>query len=153
MRKIIFLLVITLIAQSCKLNEKPEFVRVDKVNVLHADLKTVSLEAKAVFLNKNHLGGTLGTDNIDVFVDDHLMAKVSAEDFKVPAKDEFTVPLTVNFDTSKLLEENGNDLLGSLLNQFLNKKVMVRFKGELAYKVAGFKSTYPIDHLEEIEIK
>lgn len=153
MRKIIFLLVVTIVAQSCKLNEKPEFVRVDQVNVLQADLKTISLEAKAVFLNHNHLGGTLRTDNIDVFVDEHLMAQVSAEEFNVPKKDEFVVPLSVNFDTSKLLDKNNNDLLGSLLKQFLNKKVMVRFKGELAYKVAGFKSTYPIDHLEEIEIK
>jgi len=153
MKKIIFPILILLFSMGCKLTEKPEFLRVGKVEVVRADLKTVALKADAVFLNHNHLGGTLRTDNIDVFVDDHLMAKVSAEEFMVPKKDEFVVPLAVNFDTSKLIESENNDLLGSLLKQFLDKKVIVQFKGELAYKVAGFSSTYPIDHTEEILIK
>jgi len=138
------------LAYSCKLNEKPEFVRVEKVDVIHADFKTVELKANAVFLNHNHLGGTLRTDNIDVFVDNDLIAKVSTEEFKVPNQNEFVIPLLVNFDTSKLVDGQNNDLLGSLLKQFLNKKVIVRFKGDLAYRVAGYSSTYPIDHIEEI---
>ncbi len=153
MKKIILPITFLFALIGCKLTEKPEFLRVDKVDVVRADLRTVALKADAVFLNHNHLGGTLRTDNIDVFVDDHLVAKVSAEEFKVPKKDEFVVPLAVNFDTSKLIDSENNDLLGSLLKQFLNKKVIVQFKGELAYKVAGFSSTYPIDHTEEILIK
>ncbi len=135
------------------MTEKPEFLRIDKVDVVHADLKNIALKADAIFLNHNHLGGTLRTDNIDVFVDDHLVANVSTEEFKVPAQDEFTVPLSVNFDTSKLLGREDNNLLGSLLKQFLDRKVVVRFKGELGYKVAGYNSSYPIDHIEEIQIK
>lgn len=153
MQKLILPLVILLFTVSCKLKEKPEFVRIDKVDIVKADFKTIALKADAVFINHNHLGGTLRTDNIDVFVDDQLIAKVSAEEFKVPAKDEFVVPLAVNFETSKLVDTKNNNLLGSLLKQYLNKKVMVRFKGELGYKLAGFNSTYPIDHVEEIQIK
>ncbi len=153
MRKSILLIVVLFIVKACKLTEKPEFVRVDKVDVLHADLSTVALKANAVFQNHNHVGGTLRTDNIDVFIDNHLVAKVSSEEFKVPAKDEFVIPLSVDFDTSKLVDGDNVDLLGSLLKQFLERKVIVQFKGELVYKVAGFGSTYPIDHVEEIIIK
>lgn len=153
MQKIILPIVILFLAVGCKLTEKPEFVRVNKVDVVHADFRTIALQADAVFLNHNHLGGTLRTDNIDVFIDDHLMAKVSSEEFKVPSQDEFVVPLSVNFDTSKLIDGKNNNLLGALLKQFLNKKVLVRFKGELTYKVAGFSASYPINHIEEIQIK
>jgi len=153
MKKTILPIIIVFVLSGCKYKEKPEFIRVDKVDVIRADFKTVELKADAVFLNHNHLGGTLSTENIDVFVDEKLIAKVSAEEFEVPKQDEFVVPLAVNFDTSKLIDGENNDLLGSLLKQFLNKKVIVQFKGELAYKVVGFSSTYPIDHTEEILIK
>jgi hypothetical protein len=146
-------LTILFLAVSCKLKEKPEFVRINKVDVVYADFKTVQLKAEAVFMNHNHLGGTLYTDNIDVFVDDHLIAKVTSEKFKVPSQDEFVVPLLVNFDTSKLIESKNNTLLASLLKQFLNKKVIVRFKGELTYEVVGFSASYPIDHIEEVQIQ
>jgi len=153
MRKNILYLLVFLVSTSCKLTEKPEFVRVDKIDVVKADLNMVALKANAVFMNHNHLGGSLRTDNIDVYVDNHLIAKVSAEEFKVPAKDEFVVPLAVNFETEKLLNNENNGLLGALVKQFLNQKVMVQFKGELTYKVAGFNASYPIDHMEEIQIK
>ena len=146
-------LTILFLAVSCKLKEKPEFVRINKVDVVYADFKTVQLKAEAVFMNHNHLGGTLYTDNIDVSVDDHLIAKVTSEKFKVPSQDEFVVPLLVNFDTSKLIESKNNTLLASLLKQFLNKKVIVRFKGELTYEVVGFSASYPIDHIEEVQIQ
>jgi len=153
MQKFILLVTLLFLFFGCKLTERPEFVRVDKVDVVSADFKTVELKAEAVFMNHNHLGGSLRTNDINVFIDDHPIAKVSYEEFKVPARDEFVVPLTVNFDTSKIIEGKSNDLLGALLQQFLNKKVKVRFEGELVYKVAGYSSTYPINHIEEIVIK
>jgi hypothetical protein len=153
MRKIILLLVILFLTVSCKLTEKPEFLRINTVDVVLSNFKTVKLKADAVFMNSNHLGGTLRTDNIDVFIDDHLVAKVSSEEFKVPSQDEFVVPLLVNFETSKLIDGKNKNLLGSLLKQFLNKNVIVRFKGGLTYEALGFSASYPIDHIEEIQIK
>jgi len=153
MRKIILIVIIFAISLSCKLNKKPEFLRVNKIDVVSADLDKVVLKADAVFINHNNVGGKLQTDNIDVFIDENLIAKVSSEAFKVPSKEEFTIPLSVDFDTSKLLDSQNNGLLGALVKQFLNKEVTVRFKGELTYIVAGFKASYPIDHTEDIQIK
>jgi hypothetical protein len=153
MRKIVLILGVLAVAISCNVTKQPDFIRISKVDVVSADLNTVVLKAEAVFKNNNDVGGKLKTDNIDVFIDDNLIAKVSSEEFKVPSKKEFTIPLLVNFDTSKLLESENNGLLGVLVKQFLNKEVKVRFKGELIYKVAGFKSSYPIDHTENVQIK
>ncbi len=153
MRKIILIITILAFTTSCNFKKKPEFQRIDNVGVIEANLSEVSLKADAVFKNLNHLGGKLKTDNIDVFIDNQLIAKVSSEEFKVPARDEFTIPLMVKFDASKLINGNKNGLLGSLVKQLLNQKVNVQFKGELSYTIAGFKAVYPIDHIEEIEIK
>lgn len=153
MRKIVLILGILAVAISCTVTKQPDFIRIGKVDVISADLNTIALKAEAVFKNNNNVGGKLKTENIDVFIDDNLIAKVSSEEFKVPSKKEFTIPLLVSFKTSKLLESEKNGLLGALVKQFLNKEVRVRFKGELVYKVAGFKSSYPIDHTENIEIK
>lgn len=153
MRRTILIVTVFALSMSCKLNKKPEFLRINKINVVSADLNTVVLKADAVFMNHNNLGGKLQTDNIDVFVDENLIAKVSSEAFKVPSKEEFTIPLSVNFNTSELLQSENNSLLGALAKQFLNKEVTVRFKGELTYIVAGFKASYPIDHIEDIQIK
>ena len=152
MQKIFVALLGLWVLNSCSFTEKPEFVRIDRVDILQADLNKVVLKADAVFLNHNHLGGTLHTDNIDVLVDGHVVAQVSSDTFEVPLKDTFTIPLSVRFDTAKLLEDKGNGLLGSILNQVLRKKVNVRFKGEIGYTVLGFSSSYALDHSEEMLI-
>ncbi len=153
MRKTILFLVLLITFSGCQLTEKPEFVRIENIDVVRADLDSVKLKANAIFLNHNHLGGSLTTDKIEVLVDEKHIATVSSEEFKVPAKDEFSVPLTVNFSAMQLLEKENSGILGSILKQVLNRKVVVTFRGNLEYKVVGFSSTYPIDHTEEIEIK
>ncbi|MEO1012868.1 MAG: hypothetical protein AAFX53_16330 [Bacteroidota bacterium] len=152
MQKLFFILLCLFFLNSCSFTEKPEFVRIDRVDILQADLGKVVLQADAVFLNHNHLGGTLHTDNIDVLVDEQVMAQVSSETFEVPRKEEFTIPLSVRFNTAKLLEGNNSGILGSVLNQMLNKKINVRFKGEIGYTVLGFSSSYALDHSEDILI-
>jgi len=153
MKKTILFTLFLITFLGCKLTEKPEFVRVENVDVVRADLDSVQLKANAVFLNRNHVGGRLITENINVLIDEKPIATVSSEEFKVPAKDEFVVPLTVNFSALELLDKKNNDLLGSILKQVLSRKVVVTFRGDLDYKVAGFSASYPIDHTQEIEIK
>ncbi len=137
----------------CNFNKKPEFIGVDDIGLAKADLDTINLKADAIFINGNDLGGTLLTDEIQVFIDDAYIATVSSEAFNVPPREEFTVPLLVKFPTSKLFQENDNGLLGAILKQVLNNKVVVNFKGNLTYELAGFSFDYPIDHSEEIILK
>ncbi|MCP4975673.1 MAG: hypothetical protein GY931_05885, partial [Maribacter sp.] len=113
----------------------------------------INLKADAIFKNGNDLGGTLLTDEIQVFIDDAYVATVSSEAFNVPPRDEFTAPLFVKFPTTKLFNEKDNGLLGAILKQVLNNKVVVNFKGDLTYELAGFSFDYPIDHSEEIILR
>ncbi len=153
MKKAFSLLLLSLLCVSCTINEKPEFIGIERINVEQASLEAITIKANALFNNANDLGGTLLTDEIQVFIDDVFVATVSSEAFEVPAQDTFTVPLKVIFPTSKLLEESNGGLLGTILKQVLNKKVEVNFKGDLTYVLAGFSFDYPIDHKEEIHIK
>jgi len=145
----LFLLLITSFT-SCKITEKPEFLTVKNIKVLHSNSDSITLSANAFFNNPNDVGGELRTDGIKVYVNDNEVATVSSESFKVPAKKEFTIPLTANILTKNLLNENN---LGSLLGSLLGQNLKVQYVGEIKYKVFGLNHTYKIDKTEDVKIK
>ena len=153
MKKVFSILMLCVFFFGCNIKEKPKFIGVENIGIAKASLDTINLKAKAIFKNGNDLGGTLLTDEIKVFVDSTYVATVSSKAFKVPPRDEFTIPLLVKFPTSKLFEKGKGGLLGTIIKQLLNNKVVVTFKGDITYKLAGFSFDYPIDHSKEIIIK
>ena len=153
MKNVFFILVLAILVQSCTFDKKPEYLGIDNVWVEEASSNNITLKADAHFKNENDLGGTLLTDEIKVYLDNIYIASVSSEAFDVPAKDNFIVPLTVSFPLSKLFKEGNRNLLGAILNQVLNKKMKIDFKGSITYKLAGFSYDYPVDHSQEITIK
>lgn len=152
MKKVLSILVFIFVVISCSVKKKPIFLKIDDVNVLSFKTDTVKLEAKAYFKNENDIGGKISTDEIKVFVDDIEVAKVSSEEFKVPANKEFSVPLLVAVPTKKVFDNEGG-ILGGLLKSVLNNSIKVKFKGNIKYKVLGFSSVYPIDKTKELKIK
>lgn len=152
MKKVLSILVFIFVVISCSVKKKPIFLKVDDVNILSFKTDTVKLEAKAYFKNENDIGGKISTDEIKVFVDDIEVAKVSSEEFKVPANKEFSVPLLVAVPTKKVFDNEGG-ILGGLLKSVLNNSIKVKFKGNIKYKVLGFSSVYAIDKTKELKIK
>jgi hypothetical protein len=150
MKKFIILFLLTSLFYNCKVKEKPEFINVKNISVIEATSTEVSLTADAIFNNPNHIGGTLETDGIEVYVNGIKTVTVSSEAFKVPARDTFSVPLLVKIPTSKIINSNS---IGGLLNSILSKKVNVQYKGVLKYKVLGFSHTYNIDETKDVKIK
>lgn len=144
---ILFVLLSTL---SCSVKKAPEFVGVERIKLLEADGKTITLTADALFKNLNDVGGQIETDSIIVMIDNVKMARVQAESFDVPAREEFTIPLKVNIPTKDIFNENN---LSSIFNSILSQKLKVNFKGDLKYKVLGFSRTYAVDRTEEVKIK
>ena len=61
------------------------------------------------------------------------------------------MPLEVTIPFNKIPGNKNGGLLGAVLGSF-NKTHRVTFKGQLNYKVAGFKSTYIINHTEELKL-
>ena len=153
MKKLIFICAIFLLISSCAVKKKPIFIKVDDVKLLSLKSDTIRLGANAYFKNPNDIGGKISTDEIKVIINGAELAQVSSEEFKVPARKEFTIPLKVVIPAKRVFENNKGGILGGLINSILNKSIKVQFKGDLRYKVLGFSKVYPIDKTEEIKIK
>ena len=150
MKKLIILSTILLTFLSCKVKEKPEFLRVENIKVLESNAETVTLTADAFFLNPNDIGGELKSDGIKVFVNNNEMATVSSESFKVPAKKEFSIPLKAVIPADSIFS---NKNIGDLISSLFSKKLKVQYKGDIKYKALGFTYTYEVDKTEDVKIK
>ena len=152
MKKFTILLLI-LLTTSCAIKKKPEFIKIDGIELVEANSRTLTLKAEALFNNPNVVGGRLNTEGVNVFVNDMLMGVVSAEEFKVPAKNSFKVPLQIKINTKDLLSKDPNGFLSGLLNSVLNRNLKVTYKGVIQFKALGFSYKYPIDKTETVKIK
>ena len=148
-----YFLVLLLIISSCSIHKEPVFVKLDNIEVLSFALDTIKLQAVAFFENPNDVGGTIGTDGLKIFVNGDEVASIFSEEFKVPARKNFRIPLSAHIPTKNMLNANKNGVLGSLLNSLLTKKLTLRIKGKLQYVVFGFKSDFLVDKTQDIKIK
>lgn len=151
MKNTFYFSLLFLLITSCSINKQPVFKKVDNVKVTAFTGDTIRLKAEAFFENPNDVGGTISTDQIKVIVNETEVAQVSSEEFKVPARKEFAIPLKVVIPAKKVFSSNKGGLLGGLLNSVLNKSIKVQFKGDLKYKVLGFSRVYKVDQIQEIK--
>ncbi|WP_201288847.1 LEA type 2 family protein [Polaribacter septentrionalilitoris] len=152
MKKLIYFIVLFLIITSCSVNKEPVFLKVDNVKVIAIASDTIRLKAEAFFENPNDVGGKISTDNLSIFVNNNEVAQVFSDDFKVPARKEFAIPLHVVIPTKRVFENNKNGILGGLLNTIFNKSIKIQFKGNLQYKFLGFKKVFVINQTKEIKL-
>lgn len=153
MIKKLTILILIFMTTSCAIRQKPEFIKIDRIELVNANSRTLTLKADALFNNPNSVGGRLNTEGVSVFVNDILMGVVSTEAFKVPAKDNFKVPLQIEVNTKDLLNKDPNGLLGGLLNSVLNRSLKVTYEGIIQFKALSFSYNYPINKTETIKIK
>jgi hypothetical protein len=151
MKNILYFTLLIIIISSCSVNKQPTFIKVDNVKVASFSGDTIRLKAEAFFTNPNDVGGKISTDEIKVILNRAEVAQVSSEEFKVPGRKDFTIPLVVLIPAGKVFENNKNGILGGLLNSFLKKSIKVQFKGDIKYKVFGYSSVYPVDQIQEIK--
>lgn len=150
MKKHLLLILFFSLFYNCKISKKPTFVGVEKIKIINATKKNITLSANALFKNPNSIGGTLKTDGLKVLINNNEVANFVTETFKVPKKKEFTIPLTVSVSTDSILGQNKlGGLLGSLLSQNLN----VQYKGKIDYKILGVSSSYDVDKTEKVKLK
>ena len=138
---------------SCTVTKEPVFLKVDDLKLVGFAADTIKVNANAFFENPNDVGGKISTDAILVFVNGEEVAQVTASQFNVPARKEFTVPLFIKIPTKKIFQNNKNGLFGGLLNSVLNNKIKVQLKGNLKYSILGFKKDFLIDTTQDINIK
>ena len=148
-RLLMFSLIFTLLF-SCNFTKKPEFVRLEDFEVIDSNSKNITIRAEALFLNKNDVGGTLKTDDLKVYINDLELASVVSDEFDVPKRENFTIPLTIKVATESLIN---NKNLGSLLGSLISQSLKVHIKGEIKYKIMGYSSTYSVDEIQDVKIK
>jgi|SRR5690606_6029143 len=149
-KKLIILLTIGVMQLACTVSEKPQFIGVEHIEIIESTPQFITFTAQARFLNPNDIGGELQTDEIKVFVNNNEMASVSTENFEVPAKTEFSIPLKTHVPTDSIFS---NKNLGGLIGSLFSKQVKVQYKGDIKYKVFGFSHTYSVDVTENVKIK
>lgn len=150
MKRTLLLLTIACTFFNCKVNEKPLFVNVENIKVEESTSKYIIMSADALFMNPNDIGGELKTDEIKIYVNDNEVGYVSSESFKVPAKDEFTIPLKATIPVDSLLSGKS---IGGLIGSLFSKTMKVQYKGDIIYKTLGFSYTYGVDETEDVKIK
>ncbi|WP_044398705.1 LEA type 2 family protein [Lacinutrix sp. Hel_I_90] len=146
----IILSTILLTMTSCKIQEKPEFLRIENIEVVDSNSDYIIISGDAFFNNPNRIGGKLETKGIKVSFNDIDMGTVSSQSFEVPSRQAFSIPLQAHIPSKKLLNLNN---LSSLLNSVLNKAVQVKYIGEIKYTVLGFSHRYTVDEIQEVHIK
>jgi len=152
MKKVVLLFVLSVTLLSCEVTEKPEFIKVNSVEIIDTSLSNFTMLAKLQFKNKNSIGGTLQANDIHVFVDSINVATINSELFDIPKKSEFELPLEATIPFSKVYENNKKDLLSNIINIISSKKVSILYKGEVRYKLGAFSYDYPLNYSQEIEI-
>ena len=70
MLKKLFLLTITVLFSSCTVTEKPEFIGIDNIQIVNANLDQLTVSADAQFNNPNSVSGTLSSEGILVIVNE-----------------------------------------------------------------------------------
>ncbi len=153
MKNILYFSFLVLLITSCSVQKEPIFIKVDNVKVISFASDTIKLKADAFFENPNDVGGKISTDEIKILINEKEVAQVFSEEFKVPARQEFSIPLIAHIPTKNILNSNKNGVLGGLLNSLLTNKVNVRIKGNLEYVVFGFKREFLVDKTQEIKFK
>jgi hypothetical protein len=153
MKKGCYFIVLFLLMYSCSVKEYPVFIKVDNVKLIAVASDTIRLQVNAYFQNPNDVGGKISTDEIKVIINGAEVARVSSDEFKVPARNEFSIPLKVVIPSKRIFENNKNGILGGLINSIFKKSIKVTFKGNLKYKVFGFSNTYPVDITKDLKIK
>ncbi|MFC0604541.1 LEA type 2 family protein [Winogradskyella pulchriflava] len=148
-RYLLFLLFFTLVF-NCTVTEKPEFIGLENIKVVNSNIQTITLKADALFMNPNDVGGSLKTDDLKVYINDTEVATVVSDEFNVPSKKNFTIPLIVAVATDSIMD---NKSLGGLLGSLISQRLKVQYKGDIKYKVLGYSSTYSVDETQELKIK
>ncbi len=144
-------LLLTLI--SCTVTDKPEFIKVNSLDLIDASLNNFKIKANLQFRNTNSVGGVLQVNDVHVFIDSIDVATIQVTEFKVPKKSEFNIPLEATIPFSKVFNNNKQELLEDIMNVISSKKVNVQYKGEIRYKLGAFHYDYPLDYKQVLKLK
>jgi len=138
---------------SCTLIDPPEFIGVEEVALQKFDGKEIEIVASLTFLNPNNLGGNLKYDAIEVVVNDLNAGVINSEFFEIPPKKEFSVPMVTKIKYDDLFKSDRKNILKNILNVVLEKKINIKFQGNVVYKLGSLSYNYPLNYSDTLFLK
>jgi len=148
MKKISILLLLLFFA-TCNMPQVPEFVGISKIDFKKNKQGKLVLLTHAKYHNPNLVGGTFILKDVKVFIDNKYFANVNSQDYKVPAKKDFEIPLEVDFDMNFFKKKNS--IFGAL-NAALKNKLTVQYNGKIYFVNMKLNIPYNIDYEQEVKI-
>jgi len=138
---------------SCTLIDPPALVGIEEVMIQKFDGKEIEIVASLKFLNPNNLGGNLKYDDIEVVVNDLNVGVINSELFEIPSKKEFSVPLVAKIKYCDLFKSDLKNVLNNILNVVLEKKMNIKFQGNVVYKLGSLSYNYPLNYSDTLFLK
>ena len=153
MRKICYVLFLSLIVFSCTFTEQPNFIKIKNVRVQKANLSKVIINADALFENLNDIGGNLELNKLEVFANNIKVSNISTKKFKVPIKDNFSIPIKVSFSPKQIFDDHKKGFPSNIFKSIKNKQVTILYKGVITYSLGDFSYDYNINYSQKIALK
>jgi hypothetical protein len=150
LKRILFISLFFTLVFNCTITKQPEFIRLENIKIINSSTQSITLSADAFFINPNDVRGVLRTDDLKVYVNDTQVAIIVSDEFNVPSKENFKIPLIVAVATDSIRDKKS---IGGLLNSLISRRLKVQYKGSIKYKFLSYSSSYSIDETQELKIK
>jgi LEA14-like dessication related protein len=135
---------------ACNKPASPQFKYIDNVAVNIESLSSANLHAEAVLYNPNKNSITIKRADIDILVDDKIIAVLEQDfDIKVQPNADFTIPLDVKI---RLKDLNLN-AIGSALGLLGDSGKEIHYLGKIKVKAYGVPFSVKVDYKDTIQFK
>ncbi len=126
-----------------------KFEKIRSVQLTRVEDGMMNLSAEAWFYNPNDLAGKLKSIDIELMLNNKILAKVSHHDnIKIAKQASFSVPFTARFATEAIRE----NFVSSIFTLLTGNKLQLHFVGEIQVGTWGFTQTVPVDYYAEVKL-
>lgn len=140
------LLLLSFLLGSCGSLVSPEFRNVDNIRVEKLGKKESILLADVQYYNPNKTQLLLKEASGDAWVDGQWLGKFSVDSqIQIPARGNFSLPVTLKTDLGKLFQNSFSALLGG--------EITIRFKGKARVGKGFIFINYPIEYEAKKKLK
>ncbi|AZQ43294.1 LEA type 2 family protein [Nonlabens ponticola] len=130
------------------------FVEIKNVRLTNISKNKVDLVADCILYNPNSVGLELREADFDVFLNGKKAAKVLQEkDALMPAKEEFTFPITASIDPEELYGKKASGLFDIAIQVLANEEVAVKYEGTLKAGKGSFNFLVPVIDSLKVPVK
>ena len=142
----IVLVVAVILQTSCDSYREPEFRSVDNLQVNRVEQQESTLSMNVLYFNPNKARLKLKKASGQAWLNNTYLGRFSMDTLVlIPAKGEFTLPVTLQVDMSKLLQNS--------LAAFLNREVTLRIEGKAKVGKGIIYINYPIQYEGKQDLK